>query len=98
LWCGGGHLHGECFDSSNAASTPSCCNCTLGELENPLPTSCRGCSRAKEKSSLHQSSPMQLHCVSTRNTNHKHHRHMGKACGIPYNGICPNRKFRRQAC
>jgi hypothetical protein len=27
LWCGGGHLHKECSEKENAASTPACCNC-----------------------------------------------------------------------
>jgi hypothetical protein len=27
LWCGGGHLHKECPEKDNSASTPTCCNC-----------------------------------------------------------------------
>jgi hypothetical protein len=36
LWCGGGHLHKECPEKDNAASTLACCNCKLLEGENPI--------------------------------------------------------------
>jgi hypothetical protein len=48
LWCRGCHLHREFPAKTNAESTPSCCNCTLGEGEKPHPASYRGCSHAKE--------------------------------------------------
>jgi hypothetical protein len=31
LWCGGGHLHNECPEKENTASTLACCNCRLAE-------------------------------------------------------------------
>jgi hypothetical protein len=37
LWCGGGHLHKECPEKENAASTPTCCNCQLAEGEKAHP-------------------------------------------------------------
>jgi hypothetical protein len=49
LWCGGGHLHKECPEKDNNASTPACCNCKLLEGENPHPTNYRGCRHAKEE-------------------------------------------------
>jgi hypothetical protein len=51
-------------------------------------------------SSPHQSSPMQLHCIKTRNTNnHRYSRQMGKTCGTPCSSsICDSRKFRGQIC
>jgi hypothetical protein len=47
LWCGGRHLHKECPEKVNAASTPACCNCELAD-EKPHPCNYRGCSHAKE--------------------------------------------------
>jgi hypothetical protein len=35
LWCRGGHLHKECPEKGNAASTPACCNCQLAEGRKP---------------------------------------------------------------
>jgi hypothetical protein len=35
LWCGGSHLHKECPEKGNAASTPACCNYQLAEGESP---------------------------------------------------------------
>jgi hypothetical protein len=49
LWCGGSHLHKECLERENAASTPACCNCSLLEGENPYPANYRGCRYAKEE-------------------------------------------------
>jgi hypothetical protein len=50
-------------------------------------------------SSLHQSSPMQLHCVKTINTsNQKLCRQRGKASGTPCGNICHKRNFRKQVC
>jgi hypothetical protein len=49
LWCGGGHLHKECPEKDNAASTPACCNWKLLEGENPHPANYRGCRHTKEK-------------------------------------------------
>ncbi|XP_023703106.1 uncharacterized protein LOC111862158, partial [Cryptotermes secundus] len=37
MWCGGGHLHRECPEKQNAASTPACCNCELKEEGSPIP-------------------------------------------------------------
>jgi hypothetical protein len=49
-------------------------------------------------SSPHQGSPTQLHCFKTRNIrNHRHRRHIGKACGHPCSSICHNRKFGEEA-
>jgi hypothetical protein len=49
LCCGGGHLHKECPEEENAASTPECCNCKLLEDEKPHPANYRGCRHAKEE-------------------------------------------------
>jgi hypothetical protein len=49
LWCGGGHLHKECPERENAASTTECCNCKLLEGEQPHPTNYRGCRHAREE-------------------------------------------------
>jgi hypothetical protein len=49
LWCGGGHIHKECPEKGNAASTPSCCNCKLAEGEKPHPSNYRGCSHARDE-------------------------------------------------
>jgi hypothetical protein len=49
LWCGGGHLHKECPERENAASTPACCNCKLMEGEKAHPANYRGCRHAKEE-------------------------------------------------
>jgi hypothetical protein len=49
LWCGGDHLHKECPERENAASTPACCNCQLAEGEKPYPAIYRGCRHAKEE-------------------------------------------------
>jgi hypothetical protein len=49
LWCGGGHLHEECPEWENAASTPACCNCKLLEGEKPHPANYRGCRHAREE-------------------------------------------------
>jgi hypothetical protein len=49
LWCGGGHLHKECPEKENAASTPACCNCKLLERENPHSAGYPGCRHAKEE-------------------------------------------------
>jgi hypothetical protein len=36
LWSGGGHLHKECPEKGNTASTPACCNCRLaGRRKTP---------------------------------------------------------------
>jgi hypothetical protein len=43
LWCEGGHLHKECPERENAASTPACCNCKLLEGETPHPANYRDC-------------------------------------------------------
>jgi hypothetical protein len=49
MWCGGGHLHKDCPEKGNVASKPACCNCKLGEGEEPHPSNYRGCSHAKEE-------------------------------------------------
>jgi hypothetical protein len=49
LWCGGGHLHKECPEKDNAASTPASSNCQLAEGEKPHPANYRGCRLAKEE-------------------------------------------------
>jgi hypothetical protein len=49
LWCGGSHLHKECPEKDNAASTPACCNCHLAEGEKPHPATYRGCRHAREE-------------------------------------------------
>jgi hypothetical protein len=49
LWCGGGHLHKECPEKENAASTPACCKCQLVEGEKPHPANYRGCKHAREE-------------------------------------------------
>jgi hypothetical protein len=43
FWCRGGHLHKECPEKDNAATTPACCNGKLAEGEKPHPTNYRGC-------------------------------------------------------
>jgi hypothetical protein len=48
LWCGGGHLHKECPQKGNAASTPTCCNSQLAEGQKAHPSNYRGCRHAKE--------------------------------------------------
>jgi hypothetical protein len=48
LWCRGGHLHKECHEKDNAASTPAC-NCQLAEGEKPHPANYQGCRLAKEE-------------------------------------------------
>jgi hypothetical protein len=48
LWCRGGHLHKECPEKENAAST-ACCNCKLLEEEKPHPANYRGCRHVREK-------------------------------------------------
>jgi hypothetical protein len=42
LWCGGGHLHKECPEKGNVASTSACCKCQLAEGEKANPTNYRG--------------------------------------------------------
>jgi hypothetical protein len=37
VWCGGGHLHKECPERGNAASTPTCCNCNWWKERNLIP-------------------------------------------------------------
>jgi hypothetical protein len=49
LWCGDGHLHKECLEKENTASTPACCNCNLQEGEKPHPANYRGCRHAKDE-------------------------------------------------
>jgi hypothetical protein len=49
LWCGGGHLHKECPEKGNANSKPACCNCKLGNGEEPHPSNYRGHSHAREE-------------------------------------------------
>jgi hypothetical protein len=49
MWCGGGHLHKECPEKGNTASIQICCNCKLGDGEEPQPPNYRGCRHAKEK-------------------------------------------------
>jgi hypothetical protein len=49
LWCGGSHLHKQCPEKGNAASTPACCNCQLAEGEKAHPANYRGCRQAKEE-------------------------------------------------
>jgi hypothetical protein len=49
LWCWGGHLHKECPERENTASTPACCNCQLAEGEKPHTANYRGCRRAREE-------------------------------------------------
>jgi hypothetical protein len=49
LWCGGGHLHKECPEKNNAASTPACCYCQLAEGDKQHPANYRGCRLAKEE-------------------------------------------------
>jgi hypothetical protein len=71
-------------------------NCK-GEEHNELPRDPLG--GRSSLSSPHQSSDTQLHCVKTNITcNHRHGRHMEKACGPPCSSICHNRKFRKQVC
>jgi hypothetical protein len=48
LCCGGGHLHKECPEKENAASTPACSNCQLAEGVKPHCANYRGCRHAKE--------------------------------------------------
>jgi hypothetical protein len=49
LWCGGGHLHKECPEKENAASTSTCCNCKLLEGEKSQPANYRRCRHAREE-------------------------------------------------
>jgi hypothetical protein len=49
LWYRGDHLHKECPEKGNAASTPTCCNCKLAEGEKAHPANYQGCSHAKEE-------------------------------------------------
>jgi hypothetical protein len=49
LWCGGGHLHKDCPEKGNTASTPTCCNCRLAEGEKSHPANYHGCKHAKEE-------------------------------------------------
>jgi hypothetical protein len=49
LWCGGSHLHKDCPENGNTASTPTCCNCQLAEGEAAHPANYRGCRHAKEE-------------------------------------------------
>jgi hypothetical protein len=49
MWYGGGHLHKECPEKANTASTPPCCNCKLTEGEKPHPSNYRGYSHGKEE-------------------------------------------------
>jgi hypothetical protein len=49
LWCGGGHLHKECPEKGNSASTLTSCNCQLAEGDKPHPANYRGCRHAKEE-------------------------------------------------
>jgi hypothetical protein len=48
LWCGGGHLHKDCPEEGNTASTPTCCNCQLAEGKTAHPANYQGCRHAKE--------------------------------------------------
>jgi hypothetical protein len=47
LWYGGVYLRTECPEKTNAVSTPSCCNYTQAEREEPHLTSYRGCRHPK---------------------------------------------------
>jgi hypothetical protein len=47
LWCRGGHLHKECPEKENAASTPACCNCKLLEGEKPHHANYQGGTRGR---------------------------------------------------
>jgi hypothetical protein len=49
LWCGGGHLHKECPEKVNTASTPACCNCKLAEGEKAHPANYRGAAMPRRK-------------------------------------------------
>jgi hypothetical protein len=49
VWCGASHLHKECPEKENAASTPTCCNCQLVEGEKAHPANYRGCRHPKEE-------------------------------------------------
>jgi hypothetical protein len=49
LRCGGGHLHKECPEQENAATTPAYCNCQLAEGEKPHAANYRGCKHAREE-------------------------------------------------
>jgi hypothetical protein len=49
LWCGDGHLHKDCPENGNAASTPTCCNCQLAGGEKVHPANYHGCRHAKEQ-------------------------------------------------
>jgi hypothetical protein len=49
LCCGGSHLHKECPEKENAASTPACCHCQLVEGEKPHHANYRGCRHTKEE-------------------------------------------------
>jgi hypothetical protein len=49
LWCGGGNLHRECPEKTNAESTSSCCNYTLAEGEKPHPARTEDAATRKEK-------------------------------------------------
>jgi hypothetical protein len=65
MWCGGGHLHKECPEEGNAASTPACCNRKLAEGEKPHPSNYRGCSHAKEEK-LHMRSQIRKKTTTGR--------------------------------
>jgi hypothetical protein len=55
LWCEGGHLHEDCPEKRNTASTPTCCNCQLAEGESAPPTKYRGlqaCQRRNAKNKI----------------------------------------------
>jgi hypothetical protein len=68
------------------------CSHAKGEEHNELPRGPLG--GRWSISSPHQNSPVQLHCVKTlTNSNHRHRRHIGKACSIYH-----NRNFRILVC
>jgi hypothetical protein len=56
LWCGGGHMHTECPEKENAASTPACYNCQLAQGKKAHPanywdsdTRRRSCRRGNQR-------------------------------------------------
>jgi hypothetical protein len=49
LGWGDGHLHKECPQKGNVASTPTCCNCQLAAGEKAHPSNYRGCRRHAEE-------------------------------------------------